>query len=103
MAEEAFKPTGAVALLAYIREKYGSVPNFCDAHDLERIKVQRALNGEIQRIDVDFAFDIETATDGAVLAESWCSPESVREERRLRRSRAGTQYGASGGPDPEAA
>lgn len=87
-----FKPTGAEQLESYIRRHSGSIPRFCEEHRLDRIKVQRAINGDIQRIDVDFAFDIEHATDGIVPADSWCSPDEVRDERRKRRAERSTKF-----------
>jgi hypothetical protein len=39
-----------------------SVPDFCEANDLDRYKVQRLLNGTQRRCDVDFAAAIEDAT-----------------------------------------
>jgi hypothetical protein len=44
-----------------------SVPDFCEKHSIDRIHVQRVLNGERwQRITVDFAHAIEAATGGRV-------------------------------------
>lgn len=60
---------GARELRKYLDEIRMSVPSFCELHDLDRIQVQRVLNGERwQRISVDFAFEIERATKGRV---SW--------------------------------
>lgn len=65
------------ALLAHIRAKYGSIPAFCDAKGLDRIKVQKAIRGEIQRMDVDFAFAVERATDGDVPAFWWAAEQGA--------------------------
>lgn len=44
-----------------------SVPDWCEAHDVERIQVQRVLNGAYwRRITVDFAHQIEVATSGKI-------------------------------------
>jgi hypothetical protein len=62
---------GARALRAYLTRIEQSVPDFCEEHDLDRIQVQRALNGERQKISVDFAEAIEKATDGKVRWNQW--------------------------------
>ena len=83
-----YKPEASEVLLKWIRRRYGSIPKFCTAHELDRIQVQRAIRGEIQRITVDFALDIQDATDGEVHAELWATPDEVREARKRRRSNA---------------
>lgn len=55
---------GAVKLRRFIEASGLSLPAFCEAYDLDRFEVQRALKGETQRIDVDFAARIEAATMG---------------------------------------
>jgi hypothetical protein len=68
---------GARDLLAYIRKHHprgeGGVPGFCEKHGLNRIQVQRAINGDRQRFSVDFAHAIEKATRGAVRWNRWLS------------------------------
>lgn len=65
---------GARDLRAWLTEKGMSVPDFCEKHGLDRIQVQRALNGERwKRITVDFAFAISRATDGEVVWDRWRS------------------------------
>lgn len=59
------------ALLAHIRANYSSVPAFCDATGLDRLKTQKAIRGEFQRMDVDFAFQCQAATRGDVDASWW--------------------------------
>jgi hypothetical protein len=69
MSEERRITDGGRALRVWLDRKSTSVPKFCDEHHLDRIQVQRVLNGERwQRITVDFAASIERATDGDV---SW--------------------------------
>lgn len=59
---------GGRELRAYITELGVSVPDFCERHGLDRIQVQRVLNGErYKRISVEFADAIERATDGRVV------------------------------------
>jgi hypothetical protein len=65
---------GALDLRRYIDEQGISVPDFCEAHGLERVQVQRMLNGERQRVSVEFAADIERATEGAVRVLRWNEP-----------------------------
>lgn len=65
---------GARALRAYLEQERLSVPVFCERNGLDRIQVQRALNGERWgRITVDFAESIERATKGRVSWRRWLS------------------------------
>lgn len=84
MAREILYETdGARALRGWIARRYpkGGVPRFCDETPegaprkkrMDRIAVQRALNGEVRRISVDFAYMIEAATGGAVKWQLWLS------------------------------
>ncbi len=58
---------GGRDLRAYLTEHKVSVPDFCEKHGLDRIQVQRVLNGERwKRVSVDFANSIERATKGAI-------------------------------------
>ncbi len=58
---------GGRELRAYITEIGSSVPDFCEAHGLDRIQVQRVLNGERwKRISVDFAESIHRASKGRI-------------------------------------
>ncbi len=58
-------------LLAYIRDHHRTVEAFAEHAGLPRIKVQKALRGEIERIDVDFAAAVEKATKGKVPMAWW--------------------------------
>lgn len=62
---------GAVELRKHIDALGVSVPKFCEDHALERIAVQRLLNGERERIGLAICLAIEKATDGAVAAALW--------------------------------
>jgi hypothetical protein len=65
---------GARLLRAHIRASGDSIPVWCERFGLDRIQVQRVLNGERwQRISVDFAHSVEVATSGAVPFGSWLS------------------------------
>lgn len=58
---------GGRDLRALLTELDISVPDFCEKHSLDRIQVQRVLNGERwKRISVEFADAIERATDGRI-------------------------------------
>lgn len=58
---------GGRELLMFIRASGMSIPVFCATHGLDRIQVQRVINGDRwQRISVDFAQGIERATGGAI-------------------------------------
>lgn len=78
----------AKQLLEYIRGLEKTIPDFCTERGLDRLKVQKAINGDITRIDVNFAVDCERATCGVVRAEGWYVTEDVRAEiDRLRHGR----------------
>lgn len=63
---------GARLLRAYLKANRISVPKFCEDHGLDRIQVQRVLNGERwQRISVNFAMDIRKATGGRISLDKW--------------------------------
>jgi hypothetical protein len=59
-------------LLAWIREHYGSLPAFCEAKNIDRIRLQKAIRGGHKRgLDVAFAVALQDATDGAIRVEWW--------------------------------
>lgn len=65
---------GARRLRAYLNSNKISITAFCALHGLDRIQVQRALNGERwKRITVDFAHAIHRATNGKVPLSKWQS------------------------------
>jgi hypothetical protein len=64
-------------LLAYIRKHFGNVEAFANHAGLDRIKVQKAIRGEIERIDVDFAFAVTKATKGKVPAAWWVKSKAA--------------------------
>jgi hypothetical protein len=69
--KEAGAVAGAVKLLAHIRDLGISIPDFCEKHGLFRQKVEKAIKGDLKRVDVDFALAIERATGGAVTVPDW--------------------------------
>lgn len=69
--KEAGTGAGPEKLLAHIRGLALSIPDFCESHGLFRQKVEKAIKGDLKRIDVDFALAIQRATDGAVVVEDW--------------------------------
>jgi hypothetical protein len=70
---EAKGPPGAEKLLRHIRESGLSIPKWCEEKGLDRLKVQKAINGSWQRFDVDFALSIERATGGDVAVADWAT------------------------------
>lgn len=62
---------GGRALRAHIDDLGISVPTWCERHDIDRIMVQRAMNGDRERFSVDFALRVEAATKGAVKVAMW--------------------------------
>jgi hypothetical protein len=67
---------GSRKLLAHVREHYSSIPAFAEAHGLERQKVERAIDGRLQRVDVDFAAAIQAATKGTIEIADWTTDPS---------------------------
>lgn len=76
----------ATDLRRFIDSRGISVQQFCEEHALDRIQVLRALNGNMKRVSVEFAADVERATDGAVRWDRWLPPARVRAELRRQRS-----------------
>jgi len=62
---------GGIALRRWIDSNGKTVPGFCEEHGLDRIQVQRAINGDRKRVSVDFAAEIERATQGHVSMRLW--------------------------------
>lgn len=69
--DQASEARAPKALLAFIRKNHGSIPAFATAFGLDRIKVQKVVRGNFQRVDVDFAFAVEKATKGEIPAKWW--------------------------------
>lgn len=86
---------GARDLRAYLDRVGLSVPKFCEANKLERISVQRALNGERRRISVDFAWDIQVATGGEVQWDRWHSSTARAPKGREHRPRSTPRQGSA--------
>jgi len=61
----------ALDLRKYIDAQHMSVPTFCEVHGLDRIQVQRMLNGQRERVSTAFAQAIQIATNGAVVWSRW--------------------------------
>lgn len=76
---------GAEPLRAHIDSLDLSVTEWCEKHDLDRFMVQKLLNGKLQRVSVEIAFDIEAATDAVVGAELWVPEQGVRDVQQERR------------------
>lgn len=64
---------GSAKLLAYIREHYPSIPKFCEAAGVDRLKTQRVIADGYSRMDVDFALAIERATNGEISVKDWAT------------------------------
>ena len=73
----------AQALLAHIREQHGTIPAFATAKGVDRLKVQKVINGSIKRVDVNFALEIERATDGKVPMPWWAEPALPEPEGKV--------------------
>ncbi len=68
----------AQQLLDHIRALDTTVPAWCEEHGLDRIRIQRIVNGERwRRITADMAFAIERATKGKVKAAWFQSSTAV--------------------------
>lgn len=84
---EEFVTDGARDLREWLDGHGISVPVFCDANGLDRVEVQRCMNGERQRIPVNFAKDIFDATKGAIPIVRWAHSATVMRRLRERRSK----------------
>lgn len=62
---------GADKLARWLKRNRLSITKFAAQHDMDRIQVQRLLNGERQRVSVTMAARIEHATSGEVPWSSW--------------------------------
>ena len=69
--DKAHGPPAAQKLLDHIRERHRTIPAFCEATGLDRLKIQRLIRGLPRRIDVQFAAEIQKATKGAVKLKDW--------------------------------
>lgn len=78
---------GAKDLRTWLTKNRKSIPTFCEEHDLDRITVQRVINGERwQHITVNFAKAIEVATGGAVRWSRWLSENARAVDDSTKRS-----------------
>ena len=74
MPKVRLRSDGARRLLEYLSANGLSIQKFCLQNKLDRVYVQRVLNGEQgQRVTVDFAHAIERATKRQVAWDSWRS------------------------------
>lgn len=89
-----FVTDGARDLRAWLDEQGIGIPKFCEMHGFDRIDVQRIMKGERQRISVNFAFDVEDATEGAVTARRWAQSRAVMTKLRNRRRNRGNSKAA---------
>lgn len=79
--EDSARWLGAVLLERHIREKYRTVPAFCEATGLERTYISRLIDGDRgDRMPVQMAAKIETATGGDVPIPSWAQREDSAPE-----------------------
>ena len=65
---------GALLLRRYLDARDSNVPAFCESHGLDRVAVQRAMNGDRENVSAKLAAAIEVATaghDDAVPARTW--------------------------------
>lgn len=79
---------GAQPLRDHITALDMSVPDWCELHDIDRFAVQKLLNGKIQRVSVELAFDLEEASGGSVEARLWIPEQEIRDAQQERRSAA---------------
>lgn len=75
-------PQAVSLFLAHLKKIGLSQTAFCAQKGLDRIAVQRAVNGERRRYTVDFALEIEAATEGAVPVKSWATRAIVEVAHR---------------------
>jgi len=90
-----FVTDGARDLRVWLDGQGIGIPKFCEQHGFDRVDVQRIMKGERQRISVNFAFDVEDATDGEVQARRWRQSRAVMTKlRNRRRNRGGAKKAA---------
>lgn len=95
---ERFVTEGAKDLRAWLTKRNISVPTFCEEHDLDRIEVQRIMNGERQRVTCDMAVDICDAVAGDIDIRRFAHTKAMRkllfERRSILRKNAGKNRAA---------
>lgn len=84
--ETATKLPGAEPLRSHIHGLDMSVSDWCEKHEIDRFSVQKLLNGKLQRVSVELAFDLEEASEGAVAAKLWIPEQEIRDAQQERRS-----------------
>lgn len=83
---------GGRELRTYLDRIETSVPDWCEEHGIDRIQVQRVLNGERwQRIPVDFAKLIQDATTGVVRWESFLSCTAAKPKAKSVRAKSASR------------
>ncbi len=94
MSDERRVTDGGRELRAWLDRKGVSVPRFCELNRLDRIQVQRVLNGERwQRITVDFADAIFRATGGDVDWRKFLSATAIPSPEEIEIEATGTNGG----------
>jgi hypothetical protein len=80
---------GAVELRRYLNDHATNIPAFCEKHGLDRIAVQRAMNGERERVSAEFAAAIEKAA--GIPARMWGerSLNATAEDTKVQRGSSG--------------
>jgi plasmid maintenance system antidote protein VapI len=67
---------GGIELRAYLDRVGLTIPEFCEKHGLERVQVQRIVNGERgHNLSTAWAKKIHDATDGEVPWDVWASDD----------------------------
>lgn len=78
MANERKVTEGGRELLLFIQKRKLTIGAWCELHSLDRITVQRLINGDrFRQIPVDTAYAIQRATKGAVRTDMFRSATAV--------------------------
>jgi len=74
---------GALMLDAWLTLHAVPVPDFAEKHGINRLALQRAMNGTYAKINVELAVAIERATKGDVPVEAWCRAAAKTKAKRV--------------------
>ena len=72
---------GAHLLRQFLDANKLSIPKFADAHGVNRLVLQKLMNGAVKRVSVDVAWAIQEGTLGSVPMQSWCARKEPRAAR----------------------
>lgn len=75
---------GVRAARAHIKRTNESIPKFCEKHGLDRLQLQRILDGRQKRVSVEFAAAFEKASNGEVELALWALMAPTAQKKRTK-------------------